>query len=73
LILSLGSLAGAHVGATVSAHAKARQWVFRLLVLAISLEIVHLGVSYVADFTTLGPVASPQARAHPYTTPGHPR
>jgi len=69
LILSVGSLAGAHIGATLSTHPDARRWVFRLLVVAISLEVVHLGISYVADFTAIGPTSTPQARAHPYTAP----
>lgn len=73
LILSIGSLAGAHSGAMLSAHPDARRWVFRLLVVAISLEVVHLGVTYVADYTTLVPTATPHAAAHPYTTPSHAR
>ncbi|MEO9190805.1 MAG: sulfite exporter TauE/SafE family protein [Acetobacteraceae bacterium] len=73
LILSVGSLAGAHIGATLSSHPQARRWVFRLLVVAISLEVIHLGVSYVADFTTLATTSTPEARAHPYTAPGHAR
>jgi len=63
LILSAGSIAGGHYGARLSLHENARRWVFRLLVLAISLEVVHLGVSYVAPFhaTTTG-------ATQPYTT-----
>ena len=68
LILSVGSLGGAHVGAMLSAHPDARRWVFRLLVVAISLEIIHLGVTYVADYTTVVHTATPHAAAHPYTT-----
>ncbi|MEO8713998.1 MAG: sulfite exporter TauE/SafE family protein [Acetobacteraceae bacterium] len=73
MVLAAGSLAGAHIGATLSTHAEARRWVFRLLVMAISLEVIHLGISYVADFTAVGPTSTPEARAHPYTAPARPR
>jgi uncharacterized membrane protein YfcA len=67
VILSAGSLAGGHCGAKLSLYENAHRWVFRLLVLAISLEVIHLGVSYLAPFhpATTGGI-------HPYTIPTGP-
>ncbi len=72
LILPARSLAGAPIGAKLSSHPDARRWVFRSLVAAISLEVIHLGISYIAEFSAVGH-ATPQGRAHPYTSPGHAR
>ena len=46
LLLSAGSLLGGHFGAKLSNHEKARRWVFRILVSAIVLELIHLSTSY---------------------------
>jgi uncharacterized membrane protein YfcA len=48
VVLSIGSIAGGHFGAKLSSHQAARKWAFRMLVLAISLELVHLGWHYTA-------------------------
>lgn len=47
VVLSAGSIAGGHLGARLSGHARARIWVFRLLVAVILLELVHLGTRYI--------------------------
>jgi uncharacterized membrane protein YfcA len=46
LLLSVGSLLGGYFGAKLSSHEKARVWVFRILVIVIVLELVHLGIHY---------------------------
>ncbi len=46
VVLSAGSIVGGHLGARLSGHARARIWVFRLLVAVILLELVHLGARY---------------------------
>jgi hypothetical protein len=48
LVLAAGSIVGGYFGARLSGHVHARMWAFRLLVLAISLELVHLGWHYSA-------------------------
>ncbi|HEX2590046.1 MAG TPA: TSUP family transporter, partial [Rhizomicrobium sp.] len=45
--MGVGGIAGGVLGAVVSTHATAKRWVFRMLVLAISFELVHLAVHYV--------------------------
>jgi uncharacterized membrane protein YfcA len=47
-LLSLGSILGGHVGAKLSSFAHARLWVFRIPVVVIGLELVHLGIDYLA-------------------------
>jgi uncharacterized membrane protein YfcA len=47
-VLALGSIAGGHAGAHFSNHAAAKAWAFRLLVVVIVLELVHLGWHYAA-------------------------
>lgn len=47
-VMSVGSIAGGHLGAKFSNHVQARVWVFRLLVGAISLELLHLAWHYTA-------------------------
>jgi uncharacterized membrane protein YfcA len=42
IVMAGGSVVGGHVGARLSCHAKARVWTFRILVVVISLELVHL-------------------------------
>jgi uncharacterized membrane protein YfcA len=46
LVLAAGSIVGGYFGARLSGHVHARIWAFRLLVLAIGLELVHLGWHY---------------------------
>jgi uncharacterized membrane protein YfcA len=46
LLLAVGSLLGGYFGAKFSSHAKARLWVFRILVTVIVLELIHLGIHY---------------------------
>jgi hypothetical protein len=50
LVLAAGSIVGGYFGARLSGHVHARKWAFRLLVLAISLELVHLAWHYSAPF-----------------------
>lgn len=46
LLLSAGSLLGGYFGAKLSSLESARNWVFRILVAVIILELVHLGIQY---------------------------
>jgi len=41
LLMSAGNVAGGHLGARLSNHARARVWAFRLLVAVISIELVE--------------------------------
>ncbi|MGI8770651.1 MAG: sulfite exporter TauE/SafE family protein [Acidobacteriaceae bacterium] len=70
LVLSAGSLAGSFAGARLSRYAGARRWVFRLLVAAISLEVVHLGAAYYGDVRAHFTITS---QTHPYTQSGRDR
>jgi uncharacterized membrane protein YfcA len=47
-VLALGSIAGGHAGAHFSNHPAAKKWAFRILVVVILLEVVHLGWHYFA-------------------------
>jgi len=47
-LMSVGSLLGGHLGARLSSHIRAREWVFRLLVAVILLELAHLVWHYTA-------------------------
>lgn len=47
-VLALGSIAGGHAGAHFSSHPAAKAWAFRLLVVVIFLEVIHLGWHYFA-------------------------
>jgi uncharacterized membrane protein YfcA len=49
-VLAAGSIAGGHLGAKLSSHPQAHRWAFRLLVVAICLELVHLGWHYTAPW-----------------------
>ena len=49
-VMAGGSVAGGHIGARLSSHAKARVWTFRVLVVVIALELVHLLWHYAATF-----------------------
>jgi len=42
LLMSAGSVAGGHFGAKLSNHPRARIWAFRLLIVVISLELLHI-------------------------------
>ncbi len=64
LALSAGSLAGSFYGARLAGYPGARRWVFRLLVAAISLEVVHLGAAYYGDLRAHFSITS---QTHPYT------
>ncbi len=46
-IMGAGSIAGAVLGARLATSPQARKWVFLLLVVVISLELVHLAMHYV--------------------------
>jgi hypothetical protein len=50
LIMSAGSIAGGYIGARLTMYARAKFWVFRLLVAVLVLEIIHLGVQYAAPY-----------------------
>jgi hypothetical protein len=45
-LLSVGSIAGGHVGAKLSSHDKAKIWVFRILLVVVGVELVHLAIHY---------------------------
>jgi uncharacterized membrane protein YfcA len=47
-VLALGSIAGGHAGAHFSNHPSAKKWAFRILVVVILLEVVHLAWHYFA-------------------------
>ena len=53
-VLALGSIAGGHAGAHFSNHPAAKTWAFRLLVVVIMLEVVHLGWHYFAPYRAGG-------------------
>jgi len=48
--MSAGSIAGGHLGAKLSNQARAKEWAFRLLVLVILFELVHLAWHYTAGW-----------------------
>ena len=50
LIMSAGSIGGGYIGARLTMYARAKFWVFRLLIAVLLLEIVHLGVQYAAPY-----------------------
>jgi uncharacterized protein len=50
LVMSAGSVAGGYIGARLTMHERAKFWIFRILVAVLLLEIVHLGVQYVAPY-----------------------
>jgi hypothetical protein len=47
-VLALGSIVGGHAGAHYSNHPAAKAWAFRLLVVVMLFELVHLGWHYFA-------------------------
>src|ERR1700723_3953177 len=50
LVMSAGSVAGGFIGARLTMHERAKFWIYRILVAVLVLEILHLGVQYVAPF-----------------------
>jgi hypothetical protein len=48
--MSAGSMCGGYLGARLTMHARAKFWILRILVAVLMLEIIHLGVQYVAPF-----------------------
>ena len=50
LVMSAGSVAGGYIGARLTMHERARYWVFRILVVVLVLEIVHLSIQYAATY-----------------------
>jgi hypothetical protein len=50
LVMSAGSMCGGYLGARLTIHAQAKFWIFRILVVVLVLEIIHLGIQYVAPF-----------------------
>ncbi len=48
-IFAVGSIAGGVLGARLSLSPHARQWIFRILVIVISAELLHLVVHYAFD------------------------
>jgi uncharacterized membrane protein YfcA len=50
LVMSAGSIAGGYIGARLTMYEQAKFWVYRVLVAVLLLEIVHLGVQYVAPY-----------------------
>ncbi|MEJ0019464.1 MAG: sulfite exporter TauE/SafE family protein [Acetobacteraceae bacterium] len=49
-VLAAGSVVGGHIGARLSLQPLARVWAFRILVVAIVLELAHLGWHYSAPY-----------------------
>jgi len=50
LVMSAGSVAGGFIGARLTMHERAKFWIYRILVAVLVLEIIHLGVQYVAPY-----------------------
>ena len=50
LIMSAGSVAGGYIGARLTMHERAKYWIFRILVVVLVLEIVHLSIQYAAPY-----------------------
>jgi hypothetical protein len=50
LIMSAGSVAGGYFGARLTMHERAKYWIFRILVVVLVLEIVHLSIKYAAPY-----------------------
>jgi hypothetical protein len=50
IVMSAGSIAGGYIGARLTMHERAKFWIYRVLVAVLLLEIVHLGVQYVAPY-----------------------
>ena len=50
LVMSAGSIAGGYIGARLTMYERAKFWVYRVLVAVLLLEIVHLGIQYVAPY-----------------------
>ena len=50
LVLSAGSVVGGYIGARLTMHERAKYWVYRILVAVLILEIIHLGIQYVAPY-----------------------
>jgi uncharacterized membrane protein YfcA len=50
LIMSAGSIGGGYIGARLTMHERAKFWVFRILVVVLVLEVIHLGVQYAAPY-----------------------
>jgi hypothetical protein len=50
LAMSAGSICGGYLGARLTMHVRAKFWIFRILVVVLVLEIIHLGIQYVAPF-----------------------
>src|ERR1700691_2022307 len=50
LVLSAGSVVGGYIGARLTMHERAKFWIYRVLVAVLLLEIVHLGIQYVAPY-----------------------
>jgi uncharacterized membrane protein YfcA len=51
-VMAGGSVVGGHIGARLSSHVRARVWTFRILVVVILLELVHLLWHYTATLRT---------------------
>jgi uncharacterized protein len=50
LVMSAGSIAGGYIGARLTMHERAKFWIYRILIAVLVLEIVHLGIQYVAPY-----------------------
>src|ERR1700677_4266076 len=50
LVMSAGSVAGGFIGARLTMHERAKFWIYRILVAVLVLEIIHLGIQYVAPY-----------------------
>jgi uncharacterized protein len=46
-VMGIGSVAGGILGARLATSPQARKWVFLLLVVVISAELVHLAMHYI--------------------------
>jgi hypothetical protein len=50
LVLSAGSVVGGYIGARLTMLERAKYWVYRVLVAVLILEIIHLGIQYIAPY-----------------------
>ena len=50
IVLSAGSVVGGYFGVLASNLPKAKIWAFRLLVVTISIELIHLGWQYWVEY-----------------------
>jgi uncharacterized membrane protein YfcA len=50
LVMAAGSIAGGYIGARLAMHERAKFWLYHTLVAVLLLEIIHLGIQYIAPY-----------------------